>query len=207
VTPYYADDLVTIYHGDAREALPLIATADLILTDPPYPAEFLPLFGLLGAEAARMLPVGGSLVTLCGTHQLPDVFDLLRPHLRYWWTGGMLHPQFTRYPGKWVTAAWKPAVWFVKERRRDGDTRAPMDMRRARRSDKHFHEWGQPVDWFTHWIDALQPSVALDPFMGAGTTLVAAKNLGRKAIGIEIEEQYCEIAAKRCSQEVLGLSA
>jgi site-specific DNA-methyltransferase (adenine-specific) len=80
-----------------------------------------------------------------------------------------------------------------------------MDSMFGGSADKSLHEWGQPVQWFEHWAERLTiPSeVVLDPFMGAGTTLRAAKNLHRCAIGIEIEERYCEIAARRMGQEVM----
>lgn len=72
---------------------------------------------------------------------------------------------------------------------------------------KHPNE--KPIDLIIKLLepyDFLKQTI-LDPFMGSGTTLVAAKQLGRKAIGIEIEEKYCEIAVKRLGQEVLALKA
>jgi len=207
---YYQDEYVELYHGDARELFQKVAdeTVDFVLTDPPYPAEFLPLYGLLGKESARVLRRGGHMVSLCGHYQLPDVFNLISPHLRYWWLAGMSHHTKKRLPGKWVAAAWKPAVWYVKERRLAGDVECPVDLLSGSR-DKENHEWGQGPEWFAHWIVRLTKpgDLILDPFAGSGTTLVVAAQHQRRAIGFEIEERHCETIVKRLSQQAFDFSA
>ncbi len=208
MTPYYDDGVCVIYHGDCRELLPEVAQASVgfVLSDPPYELAFAWAYSTLAEHASRTLIEGGSCIALCGHYALPDVLGRMSEWLRFWWMCGQRNTAPpNNFPGKWVRVQWKPAPWFVKHHRRG--TRSPIDLVEGGGRDKQFHEWGQPVRWFTHYIESLSEpgEVVLDPFMGAGTTLVAAKLLGRRAVGIETEERFCEIAVKRLQQEVLPL--
>jgi DNA modification methylase len=210
VTPYYADDLVTIYHRDARDGLP---AADVIVTDPPYG---------VGATSHRPAsPWYGQ--DIAGNHSTEA-----RDAILAGWPGPAIvfgsalgvPPAGTRWSLIWDkgggvglngdnTLPWKSTYErihligrpFVGGRTRESVIRVP-----ASGFARPFHPHEKPVRLLVALIETTVGTV-LDPFAGSGSTLVAAKSLGRRAIGIEIEERYCEIAATRCSQEVLGLSA
>lgn len=206
--PYYADPFVTIYHGDCREVLPALALTEirLILTDPPYDRDARWAFDFLAQAAPEVLSDDGALVTYCGVRQMPYAFPALAATLRYRWTLAVEHHQSAPIPGMWVLDEWKPVLWF--ELKHNHQQRyLPTRLRGV--ASKGWHRWGQPATHAAQLLDFLTApgETILDPFLGGGTNLRVAKDLGRLAIGIEEDEAACEIAAQRCSQEVLGLSA
>ena len=189
---YYQDSAVTIYHGDCREILPALEPVDLVLTDPPYgigianwdvfiiPHEWMPK-----AKARTML-----------------VFPSIRMMFRYPWPRWVLSWVRNNSTQRNDTDGfnhWEPILLY-------GEGKFVKDSIPCLDHGNHdFHPSVKPYYLLTWLIEQVQPLTILDPFMGSGTTLRAAKDLGRKAIGIEIEEKYCEIAAKRMQQEVLDL--
>jgi len=208
--PYFQDDAVTIYHGDCRDILPTLPKVDLVLTDPPYGIDY--------QSARRTEPFRKDKIQGDDTFPL-WIFEELKPRvamfvwcrwdilgampppksLIVWDKGnhsmGDLHHEYGR---QWEAIAFYPGPEHQFKYR-------PKDIIYAMRVDpmKLCHPNEKPIGAVKPLIDAHEGTLILDPFMGSGTTLRAAKDLGRKAIGIEIEERYCEIAAKRMSQAVL----
>jgi DNA modification methylase len=206
VTPYYQDDLVTLYHGDCREWMP---EADVIVTDPPYGINWNTDMG--ASRGSRVWPrIHGDDVPFDPAHilalRLPTVlfganhFASRLPDSPSWWVWSK-RVGMERWSQSDCELIWTNLGGPARDIRHDwwgGTAAITQDGIRA-------HPTQKPVGLMAKIIDLCPPGTILDPYMGSGTTLVAAKSLGRKAIGIEIEERYCEVAANRCRQEVLGL--
>lgn len=196
--------MIRIETGDFRELATDLApsSVDVVLTDPPYPKEYLPLWGDLGEMAARVLKPGGSLIAYCGHYQIPEVTALLKPHLRYWWLLMIKHGgPSARLPGKWVFVEYKPALWYVKHHR--SGKRFVADVIQSRGKDKKFHRWGQSVAPFVYLIEKLTNpgDLVLDPFLGGGTTAVACLLTGRDCIGFELDPAMADVARGRVAAQ------
>jgi len=232
MTPYCSDTAITLWHGDALEILPTMrgATVDLCVTDPPYVIGALSA-GNMATKAGgwgdmmnsarwfrdwyamvrRLIRPSGALWTFLNWRSLPVVmkaaFDaewsltsLLVWHKDWIGPGGsvglrpayelvalMAGPEFS------IEDRGLPDVWTYK-----WASFKPSG-----------HPAEKPVELLARLISesTRKPGTILDPFAGSGSTLVAAKTLGHRAVGIEAEEKWCETAANRCRQEVLGLGA
>lgn len=189
----------SILQGDFREVLADLRDVDAIITDPPYPKEYLPLLRDLGEWASKVLAPDGLVAVLMGQTYLPDVYAMLSESLSYRWTMAYLTPGpgYASHSAK-VQSNWKPVLVFGSASRRFADvvTSSGTDA-----GAKDLHHWGQDYGAFHTLVERLTApgQTVVDPFAGSGTTLLAAQALGRHAIGAEIDPEHIETARRRLS--------
>jgi len=214
--PYYDHNGITIYNADCREVLPELEPVDLVLCDPPY--------GI--GESSKKHESRGKLCTAGGYGQsnwddnpIDDdiiclMFDVSKRLIMFGGNYYAMPPTSCLLiwdkdnTGGYADAeiAWTnlPQAVRLKKYRWNG-----MLQQAGRKHEKRLHPTMKPLEVMSWCIEQADKhgdnNTILDPFMGSGTTLVAAKQLGRKAIGIELEEKSCEIAVKRLQQEYLAL--
>jgi 16S rRNA G966 N2-methylase RsmD len=187
---------VDIRHGDFREVFADLSGIDAVITDPPYPREFLPLLADLAAWADKVLTPEGVLAVLMGQSHLPEVYRLLDGHRPYRWTACWLTPAqgYVAHAQK-VQTNWKPLLVY-------GQGPRFADIIRSEGSDaaaKTHHRWGQDYNGFHTLVERLtsRGQTVVDPFMGSGTTLLAAHALGRHAAGCDIDPAAVATARER----------
>jgi 16S rRNA G966 N2-methylase RsmD len=197
-------DMAKVLTGDFREIMDGLRdeTIDMIFCDPPYDEGAIPLYGELALLAKQKLKIGGSILVYAGHYALPEIFPLMTPHLRYWWTISLNYATgpYPRLMGKNVFVQWKPMLWFVKEKRTN--TEFVADSINVPAPDKIAQDWQQgEVDYYINKICPLD-GVVLDPMCGSGTTLIASAKVGRRSIGIEIDPERANVARGRIEKEL-----
>ena len=223
LTPYYDQDGITIYHGDCRDVLPSLDVSGLVLvTDPPYGVGFV---GKNTKHTTRredayasfedtpenieaiIVPVVTELVASCKravlTPGIRNMFRYPKPDA----VGTIFYPSGAGL-SPWGFTCSQPIFYYGKDPYlATGQGHRPDSFSTTESAQDNGHPCPKPIKTMRWLVQkaSLPGDVILDPFMGSGTTLRAAKDLGRRAIGIEIEERYCEIAAKRLQQAVLPL--
>jgi site-specific DNA-methyltransferase (adenine-specific) len=220
--PYYADDSVTLYLGDCREVTEWLA-ADVLVTDPPYGVDWKrPSLASQhnptrhdGIEGDADTSVRDDALTAWGERPAL-VFGSLRAAYPVGWKrmlvfhkplrAGLIGnhmPWFANWEPIFALGGWPGQVPTL-----DAviSTRALSTSGYSGYATRYQHPHAKPIDVMETLIAACPPGVIADPFAGSGSILVAARNLGRSAVGVEIDERYCERAALRLSQMVLEAS-
>jgi site-specific DNA-methyltransferase (adenine-specific) len=212
--PYYADDGVTLYHGDCLDIRDWL-TADVLVTDPPYGVAY------VSSMTTRKRPIAGDQDTAIRDEALAlwgdrpacvfGSWKSPRPsgvrHLLVWDKTDGTGPGMGDLRAAFGTSheeIYLLGDWPKRRARRGSVLRTPVAMGGpfglAATSE---HPTPKPIGLMAALLDAAPAGAVADPFAGTGATLLAAKIAGRRAIGVEFVERYCEVAAKRLAQDVL----
>lgn len=193
--------MIDLRLGDCLEVMRDLdaGSVDAAVTDPPYEKKYIHLWAPMAMQLYRVLRDGGEVVTLLGHYQVPEVIEAFTSAgFRYWWICGMRQHARRRMIGKRVNIYFKPALWFVKGKKRKLHD-MPSDLVLGSMPQKDQHPWEQGTTWFDHWCDRITNpgEIIIDPFMGTGTTGVSCITTGRNFIGIEKDPSYFALAEKR----------
>lgn len=220
--PYYERGGITIYHGDCREVLPTLRAgiAGVFVLDPPYfrqpssvrgiddgaagyTADPFRMWHTTFQQSIRLLRDGGVAFVFCDYRAIPDVtYVMSLTGMR--WTSTLAWVRDTPGTGSIFRSAWDPVLVGSRGTPDVVDKAALMNVFGVGRPVNAEHPYEKPES-LIKYCAARVNGLVLDPFCGSGTSLVAAQSIGRQAIGVEIEERYCEIAANRLAQDVLPL--
>lgn len=187
-----------IYRADINDWQPS-RKYDFIITDPPYPKEYLNLYNVLAEKATQWLKPGGLLVAMCGQSYLDRIHKDLSRHLDYYWTACYLtQEQPTPIRQRNVNSTWKPLLIY---KRKDGEYEGKIfgDVFWSDKNEKDLHNWQQSEQGMLSIVKmiCLPGQYILDPFCGSGTTGVAALAHGCFFDGIDIDKDNVNISIKR----------
>ncbi len=204
MTPYYQSGGITLYCADSRLLLPELAGGgvpkfNLCLTDPPYGVSY--RGNAWDKDIPDWLPAARAAADIVAFTTAPTtLWDYPRPD----WVAGYYRPASCSRTAQGGFNHWTPVAIYGKHKLQVDMLCVPNGKIVA-----DDHPCPKPVSVFQWLLEELMESdgVVVDPFCGSGTTLVAAKLLGRRAVGIEISERYCEICVRRLSQDMLPLAA
>jgi hypothetical protein len=195
----------TLYHCPVANLSQYIQPdcIDTIITDPPYPREFLPVYSDLAEFAAYALKPGGSLVVMSGQSYLQEVMERLSSAgLTYQWTCAYMTPApATQVHQGHAQSQWKPLLWYTKGKY---SGMYVYDVFRSDMIDKTKHHWGQSESGIAAIMERFSRTndLVCDPFVGGGTTAVVAMEMERRFIGCDVDES-CVMSLEERKKKVL----